>query len=129
MRMSRLLMVSCLYCTLLGCSSMNTVHPAHQKTQQVAAATPMASQYHKNKNPMEVSLYPSGKSLSNPYTIIGEASISEYNMVGIKRQNAIIHDAMRTLAAAMGGDAIIDVKHLNNAVIGKVIAYPSKAIA
>jgi len=101
--------------TLSGCSSTAT-QPIHHQTQ-----TPTA-----HKNPMNVSFYPKGANPEAPYTVIGDATISKYNKVGIKRQEANIHDAMRSTAASMGGDAIINVKRNDKTVSGTVIAYQSK---
>jgi hypothetical protein len=122
MRISNLFMVSCVCLSLMGCASVNTHNtPASQPT------TPTPT-HHKKKNPIEVSVYNNGKNPSSPYTIIGEAKVSNYNRVGIKRQDAVIHDAMRTVAASMGGDAIIDIKRTNKSVMGKVIAYHANTV-
>ena len=128
MRILNLLMVSYMCCTLAGCSSMNASHSPNNQNQKITKPTPVTTQYQKKKNPMEVSVYPSAKNLNNPYTVIGIAKVSNYNKGGIKRQDAIIHDAMRTVAASMGGDAIIDIKRTNKSVIGKVIAYQAKVV-
>lgn len=125
MRISRLLVISYVCCALSSCASVNTVRPVNH-TQNTAQKTAKIQQ---KKNPMEVSVYYSNISLTppyKPYIVIGEAKISNFNKGGIKRQDAIIHDAMRTLAASMGGDAIIDITRTPTAVIGKVISYQSK---
>ena len=122
MRPLNLLVISCLYGMLIGCSSMHTTHSASPNTtpgKSVALAKP--------KNPMDISFYPGGKNPSNAYTVLGEAKISKFNKVGIKRQDAVIHDALRMAAASMGGDAIIEVKHTNKAVIGQVITFERRA--
>lgn len=76
-----------------------------------------------NKNPMTVTFYKKGTNPKMPYKIIGEESISKYNLGGIKRQEGNVRDAMRQLAAAMGGDAVINLKHDAKSISGTVIAY------
>src|SRR5579872_3252338 len=112
MRISNLLMVSCVCFALTCCSSMKS---SHNTASQTNSPTPTQQ---KKKNPIEVSFYTNGKNPNSPYTVIGEAKVSNYNRGGIKRQDAIIHDAMRTVAASMGGDAIIDIKRTDKSVMG-----------
>lgn len=79
-------------------------------------------QNREKKNPLTVSFYTKGKP-KVPYEIIGEETISKFNTGGHKRQEAYIRDGMRELAAAMGGDAIIDIKHDAKSITGTVVAY------
>lgn len=123
MRISRLLVVSYVYCMLLGCS---TAHHTEAQAQYTTPTTPAMPATRIKKNPIAVSFYPKGKNPGMPYTVIGEAAVSKYNASGIKRQDAVIHDAMRTLAASMGGDAVIDVKHTNQSVVGQVVAWNAR---
>ncbi len=122
MRTTRLLITSSLFCILLGCATSHHTQPA--PTTPNKPSHPIVQ---KKKNPMEVSFYSNEKTLKAPYTVIGEAVVSKYNLRGIKRQDATIHDAMRTVAASMGGDAIIDIKGTHEAVVGKVISYQTKS--
>jgi len=123
MRVSRLLVVSYVYCMLLGCASAHHIQP---NAQYKTPTKPVMPTTQIKKNPIAVSFYPKGKNPGTPYTVIGEAAVSKYNASGIKRQDAVIHDAMRTLAASMGGDAVIDVKHTNKSVVGQVIAWNAR---
>lgn len=75
------------------------------------------------KNPISVAFYKENEKPTAPYKVIGKETISKYNFAGIKRQEANIHDAMRNLAASMGGDAIIDVVHDDKTVSGTVIGF------
>ncbi len=118
------------FCLLSGCATTHTAtapstYNEPQNSDNVRAPIPQCP---KKKNPMEVSFYSNGKSPETPYAIIGEAKIPEYNTVGIKKQEAIVHDALRKLAASMGGDAVIELKHRNKFIVGKVIAYEDKTI-
>jgi hypothetical protein len=80
----------------------------------------------KEKNPLTVAMYTHRQKPSDPYKILGTETISKFNYNGIKRQIAIIHDAMRNLAAKMGGDAIINIAHDDKTVTGTVITYQDK---
>lgn len=75
------------------------------------------------KDPLNVSIYNRGIRPHGPYKVIGLETVSKYNHVGIKRQEANIRDTMRDIAAAMGGDAIIDLRYEKHVVTGKVVAY------
>lgn len=128
MRISRLLVVFYVSFILSGCSSISAPpsnHPVEQSTAKTAPPTTSKHQT-KKKDPMTVSFYRKGENPNAPYVVIGEAKVSKYNRGGIKRQDAMIHDAMRTVAASMGGDAIIDIKRTPQSVVGKVIVYQSK---
>lgn len=72
---------------------------------------------------MSVALYTQGKKPNAPYKILGSEKVSQYNMVGIKRQEAHIREAMRKLAAGLGGDAVIDIQHSDKNIVGTVIAF------
>lgn len=106
---------------LSGCASIHATHNQTQNTQKTSPPTKQCP----HKNPMEVSFYSNGKNPANPYTVVGSATVSKYNSAGNKRQEATIHDAMRSAAAEMGGDAIINVKRNEKTVSGTVIAYHS----
>lgn len=80
----------------------------------------------KAKNPFAVAVYTHKKPFKTPYTVLGQAIISNYNPGGIKRQEACIHDAMRNLAATMGGDAVINLNKDEKTVTGTVIAFQNQ---
>lgn len=124
MRILNLFILAGISVTLASCSTLNTTHPTNDHAQNLKQKTSANKKC--RKNPMTVSFYQTTESLNIPYTIIGNETISKYNTVGIKRQQATIHDAMRTLAASMGGDAIVNIRHDENTVSGTVIAYQSK---
>lgn len=75
------------------------------------------------KDPISVTFYTHGQKPTDKYTIIGKGTISKFNVGGIKRQTATLHDAMRNLAASMGGDAIINIEHDDKSITATVIAY------
>lgn len=124
MRLSPALIVSYVCLALAGCSTIHSTRPATTPVP-VAKTTSVNAKCkcHKKTNPLAVSLYPRAIDLNVRYTVLGEAKVSRYNMGGLKRQDAIIHDVMRTVAASMGGDAIVDIKGTGDMVSGKVIKY------
>src|SRR5690348_1468602 len=104
---------------LTSCSTVEQPCPVCQqknsKPQQTALAT-------SPKNPLKVAFYTHTKP-PVPYKVIGDESISKFNLGGNKRQEANIRDGMRELAAAMGGDAIINIKHDSKSISGTIVAY------
>ena len=45
------------------------------------------------------------------YAILGDVQVEHYNVFGIKRQRATIHNILQYKASDMGGDAIINIHH------------------
>jgi PBP1b-binding outer membrane lipoprotein LpoB len=99
---------------LCNCSSMNA------PPQPVTSTTTVIT--HPKKNPVEVSFL-TNTDLARPYKIVGKATVSKFNIVGIKRQEATIRDIMRQFAASLNGDALIDVTHNDKAISATIIAY------
>jgi uncharacterized protein YbjQ (UPF0145 family) len=106
---------------LSACSMMDTQDSA-STTQNISSKTALIH----TKDPLTVAVYTQKHCIRTPYTILGKAVISQYNPGGIKRQEACIHDSMRSLAAAMGGDAIINLNKNDKTVTGTVIAYQNE---
>lgn len=73
------------------------------------------------KDPSTIALLKGAYEEDSHYTVIGKATVSKYDVAGIKRQKAIIKDRLRELAASIGGDAIIHVKNKGKNVIGTVV--------
>lgn len=92
-------------------------------TQPVETPKQSANNNVTRKNPMNVALYTQGKKPITSYKVIGSEKVSEYNVVGIKRQKAHIRESMRNLAANLGGDAVIDIKQNDKDITGTVIAF------
>lgn len=86
-------------------------------TNKTTVATPIT------KDPIAVNMYKEGQKPPLPYKVLGKEIVSKYNFVGMKRQEACIRDAMRNLAAKMGGDAIINITRDGKSVSGTVIAF------
>jgi len=125
MRIIYLLLPVFLGFVLSNCSEMKAETPQVTATQNTNKTTPPLKKCH--KNPMTVSFYTNGNNPKQPYVVLGKETVSKYNFVGIKRQQASIHDAMRNLAANMGGDAVINITHTDKSVTGTVVTYKQLA--
>ena len=79
-------------------------------------------QCHHHHDPLHVSFL-TNENPNHPYQIVGQAKVSKYNVAGVKRQAATVHDIMRELAASLDGDAIINIKHDDRTVTATVISY------
>lgn len=130
MKEFRFIGIACLTILLSACSTIKAEHPVDiTKTEKPAATTCQKAKAKvkatcpKNKNPINVSLYTKGEKPKNSYKILGIEAVSKYNRVGIKKQEACIHDSLRSLAAKMGGDAVINIKYDKKIVEGTVITY------
>jgi hypothetical protein len=78
------------------------------------------------RNPISVQVYAKSTELDHPYKILGKETISKFNSSGIKRQDACIHDALRKLAASLGGDAVINITRDERHVTGTIVAFDKK---
>lgn len=104
---------------LSSCAAVSSTSIPSKETSEVAKPSTTRCA----KNPLTVTIHKKTSQLEKTYTIVGQQSISKYNRSGIKRQEAYIRDTMRELAAAMGGDAVIDVKHDGKTITGTVVAF------
>ena len=109
--------------SVAGCTkSCNPLYTKNLTPSQTALNQTQAIKP-QEKNPITVAMYTDGQKPASPYKILGTETISKFNYVGIKRQTASIHDAMRNLAAKMGGDAVINIAHDDKSVPETVISY------
>lgn len=107
---------------ITSCSTLSNEQPIDKTTSCKTIAKSHKTK-RQPKNPLTVSFYPKGINPKKPFTIIGTETVSKYNMVGIKRQEGVIRDYMSQIAAAMGGDAVINITHNNKIVSGTVVSY------
>jgi hypothetical protein len=105
--------------------SENTIYPYHDYDSDADNLTKLAEAPKRCplKNPINVAFYNKGKAPTHPYQVIAKESVSQYNMGGIKRQEAIIHDVLRQLAASVGGDAVINITKDNGKICGEVVKF------
>ena len=75
------------------------------------------------KNPDQVALYAGDKTPHTAYRVIGIAKISRYNLLGLKRQNATLEGMMKSLAASIGGDGVIDIYTNNDSMQANIIQF------
>lgn len=57
------------------------------------------------------------------YRIIGVATVSKYNLFGIPREEAMLNDMMKDLAASIGGDGLMNISQNGDSLQANVIAY------
>lgn len=75
------------------------------------------------KNPQTIALYSSDKTPHAPYKVIGVATVSKYNLLGMPRKDDTVHDMMKSLAASVGGDGLINVSSGDENVQANIIAF------
>ncbi len=117
--MRALYLLGVIYIALSISSCTATVY---KPTPSVPATNTNVSKVNTTKDPLTVSLLTNEKPV-RPYKVVAQATISKYNRVGIKRQEATIHDILRQLAASVNGDAVIDMKNNGKEISATVIAY------
>lgn len=110
---------------LSGCTSYDNIHQS-----DIGLASPKENvtqlarlDKYTPTSPLLISFYPKGDRPHLPYKVIGKETVSKYNLAGVKRQQALIREAMSQLAASVGGDAVIDISHDKNSVSGTIITY------
>jgi hypothetical protein len=117
--------VFCLAFTLNACTTTTPSRPQQARNSikhgetLVSYVTPL----HKAKRGNEVAFYSHESSIKRPYRIIGKETVSRYNFIGIKRHSHRVDELMKNLAAAMGGDAIINISSDQQKVEGTVISF------
>jgi hypothetical protein len=128
MRLLYWMMVICMYLSLAACNTTSkpintTPTPTKTTIKKVTPKNPTLSAVKQRKNPMTVTIFTAGEKPQKPYVVVGKETVSKFNFVGVKRQEAHIREAMRKLAANLGGDAIINVTHDDHSVSGTIIEF------
>lgn len=116
--MKKLYLLSILSIVLIltSCASVQTSKPENHKVTKPSI------------DPLTVSFYNGKRSQEHPYHVKGKATVSQYNVVGIKRQEATIRDLMRQMAAKLGGNAVVDITHDDKAITGTVVEYNNQLV-
>jgi len=121
MRKSLLLCLLCFISILAGCTTMNSESPKNLKKGQ--ACITYLTFKHQPKRGHIIAFYSEKTFIKRPYRIIGKETISRYNLIGFERQTKILQDLMKSLAASMGGDAVINITSDKMKIEGTVISF------
>lgn len=110
--------------SLSGCSTCGpgTAEKASHFLQKQQVTTTTNDTYPR-KNPQKIALYNKDQQPHMAYKIIGKATVSKTNLMGVKREETTLHEMMKNLAASIGGDGLIDVNHQEDSIEANVIAF------
>jgi len=78
---------------------------------------------HKSKSATAVAIYSKASLVNHPYRVIGQETVSRYNLIGMERKPLTVNHIMKDLAASIGGDAIMDVTEDGTRVEGTIISF------
>ncbi len=124
MRKAIFLYIFCLAYILTGCtttaSDSQTARPPLKKGH---AYLSYQTAKHAAKRGNKIAFYSQESFIQHPYRIIGKETISRYNLIGFERQDKTLNELMKNLAAAMGGDAIVNITSDKQKIEGTVIAF------
>lgn len=100
------------------------------KSNKIATSTSSVTTQSQNttKNPIAVTIYTGKQKPEKPYVVLGQETVSKYNIVGIKRQEANLKDSIRHLAARRGGDAVIEITNHVDSISYTVISYKNSLV-
>lgn len=120
-----LLIVTMMLSTLLtGCYNTHqspVSRASHLLNKQSITTT--TSQYYPEKTAQQVTLYTNEQLPHTAYRVIGLASISKTNLFGMQRKSETLNHMMKTLAASIGGDGVIDITENPVSLNARVIAF------
>jgi hypothetical protein len=88
--------------------------------QSIVATT---KESYPSKNPQTVAMYTPDRAPTLPYRVIGVATISKRNLLGMERHETTMHTMMKQLAASVGGDGLINVNSDKEAMQAHIIAF------
>ena len=80
-------------------------------------------EFYAAKDPKKITVFTQEKTPYTAYRVIGKATISKYNLLGLKREETTLKEMMKNLAASIGGDGIIDIHNNNDALQATIIQY------
>lgn len=114
---------------LSSCASTHQTHYTQKASNSPLASNHIPTIKPLEKSPFTIAMYTEGQQIGHSsYKILGTETISKYNDSGIKRQTASIHDAMSSIAAKMGGDAVINIADADKTVTGTVVTFQDKEL-
>lgn len=127
MKISSLMITTVVAAFLLTSCASYTGHPsATQLAGNVLhreAVIATSKEKYPPKNPQHIAFYSQEQKPSRPYRIIGIATVSKTNFIGITRREDAIDTIMQKLAASIGGDAVIDMRIDDHNVQANIIAF------
>lgn len=106
-------------CTTSGQSSTQLASNFINR-QHVVATT---KESYAPKNPKNIALYAKNEKPLSPYRIIGIATVSKHNLIGMQRQDNTLHEMMKKLAASIGGDALINISDNTENMQASIIQF------
>lgn len=116
MKLIYMFFIALLFLAINGCVSTLKTNKVMSDASKKYAISPI-------KNPIAVTLYTGKQKPEKPYIVLEHQTVSKYNIVGIKRQEANIKDSIRRLAAKKGGDAVIEITNYPDSISYTVISY------
>jgi hypothetical protein len=75
------------------------------------------------KNPNAVVFYTNGKRPDAAYRVIGIVTVYKRSLLGASRDASEVRHMVRTLAASIGGEGLINIKDTDRAFQGHVIVF------
>lgn len=116
-----------LTCTLAlqSCASQQSHSPTQMASNFInsQSVTKTTTERYPAKNPQGVRLYTENVSPHTAYRVIGIAKVSKRNMLGAPRADSDIANRMKTLAASIGGDGLINLDANQDVAQAHVIAF------
>lgn len=110
---------------LSGCSTTsmqgaeNSVAHAFSSSEVVKTT----STNYKPTNPKQVALYYDNKKPAHKYKIIGRVNANAHNFMAIPISEKNIRKSLKTQAASIGGNAVINIKRNLDTETGNVVRY------
>lgn len=75
------------------------------------------------RNPKAITLFTEQKTPHTAYRVIGIATVSRYNLIGVERKNNTLEEMIKSLAASVGGDGLIDIQTDRESIRANVIQF------
>lgn len=124
MKKRYLIIIAALISCTVGCTKSSP--QCFQQAQNFinkSEVTQIAAEPYPAKDPVKVVLYKKDEAPIHPYKIIAKAKISQYNIIGFKRQSSTVNTLMKNLAAKAGGDGVININNNHHEVQGSIITF------
>lgn len=124
MRMPNLIIVMAAAILLSSCATTG------QSTTRVASnfiqrqhVTTITKDIYPEKNPQMIALFDEEKKPLTPYRVIGKASVSKHNLLGMQRHDKTVDQMMKNLAASVGGDGLININNSEEKMEANIIQF------